>query len=221
MAAQDTTLHNSYNNFIMQFIKSEEPDKYSMDIYEMYKKKVDSLFYNLDEQQITVFLDYITKTHGNIVFNEGTKYEGHKITIISDNYILRIFSNSEKNIVIKLYTLYNKIKKYNSKFIEKILEVDKINENIIYSVYEKYTPITTESIIKNNLEKQYVDNILNGLQDLKEIGYYHLDVSVDNSVWDGSNFRLIDFDQFKQVDDGTPLSTHIFRHSFEKMRSEQ
>jgi hypothetical protein len=215
----DTTLESSYDDFVKQYIILEF-GKYVPEEVKYYQDKVNQLFKGLTKTQINKFLNAVIKRYGPLKLNNGTKAEGHKITIISDGYILRINRNSNKYKFNQLFDLYKGIYNNKPKFIEEIIQLGKLTNDIIFSLHTKYTPITEEWILQNKLQETFVKNIREGLKELEKLGYYHSDVSVDNSVWDEDNkkFRVIDFDMFKSIHDATNgASGHVFRDSFKRL----
>lgn len=185
------------------------------DLKYIYKRKIiNSLFRNLSPQQINKFIYNISKKYGDIYFDNGTKDENYNITIISKKYVLRIFSSHSTNYINDLYEMIGSISN-NPSFLEEIYEFRKLNDHVFYYVSKKYQSITKDFIIKNYLRNQYYQNIYSALDNFKKIGYYHLDVSIDNSVWDGDTktFRLIDYNMFKKINQ-VYINDHKIRNSF-------
>lgn len=201
--------------YLYYFCKKLAKHNECTDLLYIYKYKIqNSLFRNLSNHDINKFISYIYKKYGHITFEEGTKDETKNITIISKDYVIRIFSSESNDYINDLYDMIKSIFT-NPDNLEEIYEYNKLNNNIFYYVSKKYQPITKNFILKNNLKQQYYKNIYSALDNFKNMGYYHLDVSIDNSVWDEDtkSFRLIDYNMFKNINQLT-IKNHIMRRSF-------
>ena len=66
-----------------------------------------------------------------------------------------------------------------------------------------HNPIIDPSFIKNNILVTFISNLVQALYDLEKLGYYHMDVSLDNIVYqvdDDDNFNYNNgFDTYQVI----------------------
>ena len=102
----------------------------------------------------------------------------------------------------------------------KVLELDiNLDNNKYFYVIRNYNPIIEPSFIKKNILVTFISNLVQALYDLEKLGYYHMDVSLDNIVYqvdddDNFNFIITDFDM---ISSNSKASNHNIRKSIKQL----
>lgn len=131
------------------------------------------------------------------------KDEGYRKTFVFDDFVFRtIVTDDELDI-------YQKLKATPSEYLEEVIEIINLtNTNIV--ITKRYDIFDKKFITDNNLLEKYIDDITKATIILEKYGYYHKDVSVDNSVFvrdkDTIRFILVDYNILSKH------SGHIFRN---------
>lgn len=131
------------------------------------------------------------------------KDEGYRKTIVFDDFVFRtIVDDNELDI-------YQKLKAKPSEYLEEVIEIIHL-KNINIVLTKRYDIFDKKFITDNNLLEKYIDDITKATIVLEKYGYYHKDVSVDNSVFvkdkDTIRFILVDYNMLSKH------SGHTFRN---------
>ena len=161
--------------------------------------------------------DYYMMEFYNIDNNVNTYYdEGNKMTIVFDNYILKISKSIEE------YNFMEQIKnkKLDNFIIPEKTHIDIESKSFIYFI-KKYNPIIDSNFIKKDILLKFIVDLNNCIETIENFGYYHREISVNNIVYqiidetkelDYNNiiFKLIGYGNLKNNED---KQKHIFRKS--------
>lgn len=131
------------------------------------------------------------------------KDEGYRKTFVFDDFVFRTIVNDDE------LDIYQKLKANPSEYLEEVIEIINLtNTNIV--ITKRYDIFDKKFITDNNLLEKYIDDITKATIILEKYGYYHKDVSVDNSVFvrdkDTIRFILVDYNILSKH------SGHIFRN---------
>lgn len=164
-------------------------------------------FSNYGFSQMELFIKkYIVDSKNNFNFI-NYKDEHSKITFVFSHQVFRIFSKKS------LYNLVNQIYKFPHPNLENIILTGIRGQKYFY-ISKKY------NIIKkiNNIDI-FKKNLNSSLQHLELLGYLHLDISLDNIVFNKNtnNYILIDYDMHKEININNNIYYHIFRDSIKKL----
>lgn len=139
------------------------------------------------------------------------KDEGRRKTIVFDHFVFRTVINIDE------LEFYKKLKENPSKNLEKVIEVINL-PHISIVLTEKYNICTKSFIEDNNLLNLYVKDITKAKNHMEELGYYHNDISVDNSVYIDSKkksknkkyrFILVDYNMISKTN---IKDKHVYRN---------
>ncbi|CAD8047163.1 unnamed protein product [Paramecium sonneborni] len=129
----------------------------------------------------------------------------NKIFLVKDSYGNKFYQKQYSLDSIKsnhLWEVLNRLKNINNPHIVKIYEVSKDNQYI--QVKEEACLQTLRIQVENNkldnsqILKCMLD-IIEGLIQLKNLKMMHRDIKPDNIVYDGENFKIIDFETAKII----------------------
>lgn len=160
---------------------------------ENVKNKYKNMFVNhfkLCIEELNNIFDYLKYRFESDLSFTVYKDEGPRKTIVFDNFVFRtIINNNELDF-------YTKLKEKPSENLEKVIEI--INfQHVSIVLTEKYNICTKSFIEDNNLLELYIKDITNAKNQMEKLGYYHNDISIDNSVYTKINekfrFILVDY----------------------------
>jgi len=212
------TLNKTLNKIINQMIIFDFGEDISSEEYEnefiFNKNKLKRIFHKNEIELNNLFNELL------IIYNskgiiEQFKDEGHKIVIIFDTFVFRLNNSfSSLPFIQKLYTFNNE--KHN---LEYIYEIRIFEHNFLY-ISKKYISLNVQDkkLIQDNIDS-FKTNICNALNIMKtKFNFYHLDVSMDNIVYENineneeikKNFILVDYDMITPVNS---KNYHVFRDS--------
>jgi len=199
--------------YLFDFMKSD--NYYNIPISErlIYHKKLQKLF-KMEDKFINYKLKLFAKKYNSNL--ELSRYidEGFKITFIFDKYRYCINQSTE------LFYLLQILQQRNYTNLIKILDLEiDINTNKFFYVIRNHNPIIDPSFIKNNILVTFISNLVKALYDLEKLGYYHMDVSLDNIVYqvdedENFNFIITDFDM---ISSNSKASNHNIRKSVKQL----
>ena len=199
--------------YLFDFMKSDNYHNIPISERLNYHKKLQKLF-KMEDKFINHKLKLFAKKYNSNL--ELSRYidEGYKITFIFDKYRYCINQSTE------LFYLLQILQQRNFSNLIKVLELDiNINTNKFFYVIRNYNPIIDPSFIKNNILVTFISNLVQALYDLEKLGYYHMDVSLDNIVYqvdddDNFNFIITDFDM---ISSNSKASNHNIRKSIKQL----
>lgn len=199
--------------YLFDFMKSYNYDKIPSYEKIIYHKKLQKLF-KIEDKFINNKLKEFSKKYNSNLELSIYIDEGYKITFIFEEYIYSI------NQSMELLNLLQILKQRNYMNLVKVLDLEiDVNSNRYFYIVKKHKTIIDPSFIKNDTLVTFITNIVQALYDLEKLGYYHMDVSLDNIVYqvdDDGNFNFIITD-FDMISSNSKTSNHNIRKSVKQL----